>query len=130
VAALTIAACGGDEETTSAEEAALPPLEAGPAAFMGCLLDAGYDASVDDPITGIDAPHVNIVMALNTLDQGAEFAVFDSIEEAEANAEDVAALMGVSPTETTANVVWGFDASADETPADVRKVELCLPQTP
>ena len=42
------------------------------------------------------------------------------------NEADASALIGVSATEVTGNVVWGFDAAADETPDDQAAVEGCL----
>ena len=66
-------------------------------------------------------------MPLGDLDQGAEFAVFANEADAKANEADASALIGVSPTELTGNVVWGFDAAADETPDDQAAVEGCLP---
>jgi hypothetical protein len=121
LAALTIGACGGDDgDETSASDA-------GPAdALVSCLQDAGYDATVDDAIPGVEAEHTNVVMPLGDLDQGAEFAVFATGADAKANDEDASALIGVSPTELTGNVVWGFDAAADETPDDQAAVEGCL----
>ena len=96
-------------------------------ALVSCLQAAGYDASLDDPVTGLDAEHTNVVMPLGDLDQGAEFVVFGSEADAEANESGASALIGVSPTELTGNVVWGFDASAGETPDDQAAVEGCLP---
>jgi hypothetical protein len=122
VVALLFAACGGgdDGDDTSATDS-------GPAdALVTCLQDAGYDAAVADPILGFDAEHTSVVMPLGDLEQGAQFAVFASESEAKANEADASALIGVSPTELTANVVWGFDAAADETPDDQAAVEGCL----
>jgi hypothetical protein len=77
-------------------------------ALVSCLQDAGYGAATDDPILGLDAEHTSVVMPLGDLDQGAEFAVFADEADAKANEADASALIGVSPTELTGNVVWGL----------------------
>ena len=77
LAALAIAACGGDEETsTTAADAGTSSAVLTGDALVSCLQAAGYDASLDDPVTGLDAEHTNVVMPLGDLDQGAEFVVF------------------------------------------------------
>ena len=66
-------------------------------------------------------------MPLGDLDQGAEFAVFANEADAKANEADASAVIGVSPTELSDNVVWGFDAGADETPDDQAAVGAACP---
>ena len=52
LAAVAIAACGGDDEasTTAASGEGLTG-----DALVSCLQAAGYDAAVDNPVTGLDA---------------------------------------------------------------------------
>ena len=76
---------------------------------------------------GLDAEHTQVELPLGDLDQGAAFVVFPDEASAKAADKDASALVGVSPTELTGNVVWGFDAAADQSPDDQQAVEACLP---
>ena len=133
VAAMAIAACGGDDETGSptavgasgASGAVGAVVTAG--SLVTCLQAAGYGAATTDPVLGLDAEHTQVELPLGDLDQGAAFVVFPDEASAKAADKDASALVGVSPTELTGNVVWGFDAAADESPDDQQAVEACLP---
>ena len=135
VLALGLGACGGDDETTSSSTTAVGASGASGLAgaavtadsLVACLEGAGYEAATGDSVLGLDAEHTLVEMPLGDLEQGAAFVVFPSEDEAQTGEEDASALIGVSPSELTGNVVWGFDASADETPEDESAVEACLP---
>ena len=133
VAAMAIAACGDDDETGSptavgasgASGAVGAVVTAG--SLVTCLQAAGYGAATTDPVLGLDAEHTQVELPLGDLDQGAAFVVFPDEASAKAADKDASALVGVSPTELTGNVVWGFDAAADQSPDDQQAVEACLP---
>ena len=131
---LTVAACGGDDEETTTPEAgatggtgvsgAVPTADE----LVSCLTDAGLDASLDEsPVLGLESEHEVVNVPIGDLSEGAVLVVFPGPDQAEAEAQAVAALAGVANTQVAGNVIYGFDAVADETPDDQSAVEGCLP---
>ena len=123
--ALAASACGGDDEEPTTTDAGTTGA-AGVTGSTGvaltaddlvtCLNDAGLDASIDEPVLGLESEHEAVSVAIGDLDEGAALVVFGGEEQAEAEAEAVDALAGVANTEVAGNVIWGLDAAADETP--------------
>jgi hypothetical protein len=132
--ALGVSACGGDDETTATTTDAGASGASGVTGavvsaddIVSCLGDAGLEATVDSPVTGLEGEHEKVYVAIGDSEQGAVLAVFESEEAAEAESEAFAALGGVAAEQVSGNVAWGFDAIAGETPDDEAAIEGCLP---
>jgi hypothetical protein len=72
------------------------------------------------------APEV-VNVAIGDLSEGAVLVVFPGPDQADAKAQAVDALAGVADTDVAGNVIYSFDAVADESVADRSAVEGCLP---
>ena len=134
--ALGLGACGGDDEEPSAATSTEVPAPGatGPAGaavtaddLIACLSAAGYEAIEGNEILGMEGDYTPVQFPLGDLEQGAAFIVYPDEATAEAEEDVASALIGVSPSERSGNVIWGFDAAVDEAPDDVSAVEGCLP---
>jgi hypothetical protein len=68
-------------------------------------------------------------VAIEDLDQGAAIAVFESVEDADAERGTAEVVLGVANTEVAGNTIWGIDASVED-PAEAEEViPGCLPSS-
>lgn len=152
--ALTGAACGGDDETGSTTSSTTTTGATGLTGSTGstgaesdssgssgasdvasvdsasqlvdCLDGEGLEATEAGPALGLEDYDV-VDLALGDSDQAAVFVILGSPEEAKKDVEEIGTLAGVAFPEARGNVVFGFDATTDETAADKAAVDACLP---
>ncbi|UJA19537.1 hypothetical protein HJD18_04480 [Thermoleophilia bacterium SCSIO 60948] len=94
--------------------------------LVECLDGEGLEAAEAGPVLGLEDYEV-VDLSLGDSDQAAVFVILDSPEAAKKDVEEIGTLAGVAFPEARGNVVFGFDATADETPEDEAAVDACLP---
>jgi hypothetical protein len=136
-----LAACGDDETTTSAPAVSTTSTGATGATGAGgapgpisaadvaaCLDTAGFEATPSDAeLVGVESAYERLDVARGDLDQAAIVVVFESDADAQAEEPNLEAAAGVADVKAAGNVVYGFDAAADFSPAEELVVKGCLP---
>jgi len=133
------AGCGDDDEpaptTTEATGATGATGESGAvgetvaiADVQSCLEGEGLEANVNEnELIGIEASYERLDVPLEDLEQGAAIVVFESAEDAKAEADIADVAMGVGDTTVAGNTIWGVDLSVSEPDEAEAAIEGCVP---